>query len=118
MCCNIVSSVRIACVVKQQTLTRFLFDARVHDLDDQIQELYLGVFAAPSATIEDIVQSAYKNGPRTAHSTLNTIWIGINDIGLTFGWDNTTAIDKEIMIRYESLIVCLKKVYMSTDMGF
>ncbi|KAG1047508.1 hypothetical protein G6F43_010044 [Rhizopus delemar] len=76
----------------------------VHDLDDQIQELYLGVFAAPSATIEDIVQSAYKNGPRTAHSTLNTIWIGINDIGLTFGWDNTTTIDKEIMIRYESLI--------------
>ncbi|EIE85305.1 hypothetical protein RO3G_10015 [Rhizopus delemar RA 99-880] len=91
-----------------------LNNALVH----KIQELYLGVFAAPSATIEDIVQSAYKNGPRTAHSTLNTIWIGINDIGLTFGWDNTTAIDKEIMIRYESLIVCLKKVYMSTDMGF
>lgn len=96
----------MVCFVKQQTLTRFLFEVRVHDLEDQIQELYLGVFAAPSATIENIVQSAYKKGSRTAHSTLNTIWIGINDIGLTFGWENTTAIDKEIMIRYASLIVC------------
>ncbi|KAG1452288.1 hypothetical protein G6F46_000149 [Rhizopus delemar] len=76
----------------------------VPDLNDQVRELYLGVFAAPSNTIESIVKSAYKTGTRTAHSTLNTFWIGINDIGLTYGWSNTTAIDKEIMAQYESLI--------------
>ncbi|KAG1186801.1 hypothetical protein G6F35_014575 [Rhizopus arrhizus] len=78
----------------------------VPDLNDQVRELYLGVFAAPSNTIESIVKSAYKTGTRTAHSTLNTFWIGINDIGLTYGWSNTTAIDKEIMAQYESLVVC------------
>ncbi|PHZ17140.1 uncharacterized protein RHIMIDRAFT_196571 [Rhizopus microsporus ATCC 52813] len=54
-----------------------------------------------------IVQSAYTKSPRTSHSTLNSIWVGINDIGLTYGWRNTGQVDATIMQQYKSLIVSL-----------
>ncbi|ORE06069.1 hypothetical protein BCV72DRAFT_329482 [Rhizopus microsporus var. microsporus] len=78
---------------------------RIIDVAGQIQDIYPSVFVSPSKKMAKIVQSAYTKSPRTSHSTLNSIWVGINDIGLTYGWRNTGQVDATIMQQYKSLIV-------------
>ncbi|CEG68636.1 hypothetical protein RMATCC62417_04854 [Rhizopus microsporus] len=79
-------------------------DPSIIDVAGQIQDIYPSVFVSPSKKIAKIVQSAYTKGPRTSRSTLNSIWVGINDIGLTYGWRNTDQVDATIMQQYKSLI--------------
>lgn len=47
----------------------------------------------------------YKDKRRTAKTTLTTLWVGINDIDLTYNWENTDALDSRIMRRYQLLLV-------------
>ncbi|KAI7898345.1 uncharacterized protein BX663DRAFT_525495 [Cokeromyces recurvatus] len=53
-----------------------------------------------------MIRSFYNKGiKRTSKSTLTTIWVGINDIDLTYNWNQTNALDLHIMQEYESLVV-------------
>lgn len=76
-------------------------------MSTQVRELYQQIFVSPTKRISTIVDSVYsKRGIQHTHeSTLVTIWVGINDIDLTFNWNQTDAIDLLIMQRYEVLIV-------------
>lgn len=80
---------------------------RVIDISSQTRELYPQVFVSPSNKISTIVENKYKQAGmiRTPASTLTTIWVGINDIDLTFGWQDTNELDFLIMQHYQVLIV-------------
>jgi hypothetical protein len=51
------------------------------------------------------LKSTYKDKERTAESTLTTLWVGINDIDLTYNWEDTNALDSRIMQQYQMLLV-------------
>lgn len=77
----------------------------VIDVSTQIRDLYNRIFVTPTKEISAILAAVYKNMKRTSKSTLNTIWVGINDIDLTYNWEDTNALDNRIMERYELLLV-------------
>lgn len=60
---------------------------------------------SPTEKIANIIASQYTDTVRTQQSTLTTIWVGINDIGLTHDWNDTNALDVQIMQKYQVLIV-------------
>ncbi|KAL0145690.1 carbohydrate esterase family 16 protein [Mucor lusitanicus] len=72
----------------------------VIDVSTQVRNLYQQIFIA------GIVDSVYnKRGIQHTHeSTLVTIWVGINDIDLTYNWNSTDQLDLLIMHRYQILI--------------
>lgn len=80
---------------------------RVIDVSTQVHELYQQIFVSPTEKMSTIMDSVYnKRGIRRTHeSTLVTIWVGINDIDLTFSWNQTDALDSLIMQRYKLLVV-------------
>jgi hypothetical protein len=79
---------------------------RVIDVRKQVQELYPQVFVSSSDKISAIVASKYKdNQVRTPKSTLTTIWVGINDIDITYNWRDIDQLDIKLMKQYENLIV-------------
>lgn len=78
---------------------------RVTDVSTQIRSLYPKLFVSPTKKIANIIASQYVDTVRTQQSTLTTIWVGINDIGLTHDWNDTNALDIEIMQKYQVLIV-------------
>ncbi|KAI8077003.1 hypothetical protein BDF21DRAFT_341823 [Thamnidium elegans] len=67
--------------------------------------IFINLFVSPTEKIANIIASQYVDTVRTQQSTLTTIWVGINDIGLTHDWNDTDAIDIEIMQKYRVLIV-------------
>jgi hypothetical protein len=73
----------------------------------QVRELYPKIFVSPTEKISAILKSTYKDKERTAKSTLTTLWVGINDIDLTYDWENTDTLDSNIMQRYQVLIVSM-----------
>ncbi|CEP07648.1 hypothetical protein [Parasitella parasitica] len=79
----------------------------VIDVSTQVRELYQQILVSPTEKISTIVDSVYaKRGIQHTHeSTLVTIWVGINDIDLTYNWNQTDELDSLIMRRYELLIV-------------
>lgn len=72
-----------------------------------MRNLYQQIFVSPTKKIAGIVDSVYnKRGIQHTHeSTLVTIWVGINDIDLTYNWNSTDQLDLLIMHRYQILIV-------------
>ncbi|KAI8637125.1 hypothetical protein BD408DRAFT_437259 [Parasitella parasitica] len=78
----------------------------VIDVSTQVRELYQQILVSPTEKIATIVDSVYaKRGIQHTHeSTLVTIWVGINDIDLTYNWNQTDDLDLLIMRRYELLI--------------
>ncbi|KAF1807279.1 hypothetical protein FB192DRAFT_1273039 [Mucor lusitanicus] len=72
-----------------------------------VRNLYQQIFVSPTKKIAGIVDSVYnKRGIQHTHeSTLVTIWVGINDIDLTYNWNSTDQLDLLIMHRYQILIV-------------
>ncbi|KAI9251644.1 hypothetical protein EDC94DRAFT_621698 [Helicostylum pulchrum] len=76
----------------------------VTDVSTQIRSLYPKLFVSPTKKIANIIASQYVDTVRTQQSTLTTIWVGINDIGLTHDWNDTNALDIEIMQKYQVLI--------------
>lgn len=81
---------------------------RVTDISTQVRNLYPKIFVSPTEKIKNIVASQYKDIVRTQQSTLTTIWVGINDINLTYNWNDTDSLDLVIMQRYQVLIVTYK----------
>ncbi|KAL9541172.1 hypothetical protein PS6_010424 [Mucor atramentarius] len=90
--------------IVDQTPTNSLF--RVIDVSTQVRNLYQQIFVSPTKKISGIVDSVYnKRGIQHTHeSTLVTIWVGINDIDLTYNWNSTDELDLLIMHRYQVLI--------------
>lgn len=82
--------------------------ARVIDVSTQVRDLYPKIFVSPTDEISGIVASKYKDMKRTRQSTLTTIWVGINDIDLTYDHADTEALDFKIMEQYQVLIVSRK----------
>lgn len=78
---------------------------RVIDVSTQVRDLYPKIFVSPSQEISAIVASQYKNRVRTQKSSLVTFWVGINDIDLTYNFNDTNTLDLIIMQRYQVLIV-------------
>ncbi|KAI7895994.1 uncharacterized protein EV154DRAFT_493125 [Mucor mucedo] len=76
----------------------------VIDVSTQVRDLYPKIFVSPTEEISDIVASKYKDMMRTPESTLTTIWVGINDIDLTYDYADTDALDSKIMQAYQVLI--------------
>ncbi|KAI8977164.1 GDSL-like Lipase/Acylhydrolase-domain-containing protein [Mycotypha africana] len=76
----------------------------VIDVSTQMHNLYPSLFVTPTDKIASIVSDVYKDQKRTADSTLVTIWVGINDIRLTYTWDDIDTLDATIMKKYEGLI--------------
>lgn len=71
-----------------------------------MHELFPKVFVSPTDEISAIVASKYKNNQtRSEKSTLTTIWVGINDIDITYDWGNAEDIDNTIMYQYQALVV-------------
>ncbi|KAG2201341.1 hypothetical protein INT47_001429 [Mucor saturninus] len=77
---------------------------RVIDVSTQVRDLYPKIFVSPTEEISAIVASKYKDMMRTPESTLTTIWVGINDIDLTYDYADTDALDSKIMQVYQVLI--------------
>lgn len=77
----------------------------VIDVSTQVRDLYNRIFVTPTKEISAILAAVYRNMKRTSQSTLNTVWVGINDIDLTYNWNDTDALDLRIMKRYEVLLV-------------
>ncbi|KAI9480605.1 MAG: hypothetical protein EXX96DRAFT_563475 [Benjaminiella poitrasii] len=76
----------------------------VIDVSTQIRDLYQKIFVTPNKKISGIVKSVYKDMKRTPESTLTTVWVGINDIDLTFDWNQTSLLDSRIMQGYQALL--------------
>ncbi|KAI8390244.1 hypothetical protein BD560DRAFT_380374 [Blakeslea trispora] len=76
----------------------------VIDLNMQVRELYPRLFVSPSKKTSDIIRDRYEHKQRTAQSTLVTLWVGINDIDLTYDWDHVDRLDSNIMQQYMSLV--------------
>ncbi|CAO3625665.1 unnamed protein product [Mucor hiemalis] len=77
----------------------------VIDISTQVHELFPKVFVSPTDEISAIVASKYMNNQtRSQKSTLTTIWVGINDIDITYDWENVDDIDSSIMYQYQALI--------------
>ncbi|KAI8095120.1 uncharacterized protein B0P05DRAFT_524787 [Gilbertella persicaria] len=76
----------------------------VTDMRIQVQALYPRLFVSPNERTASIIQKVYGNKKRTAQSTLVTFWVGINDIDLTYDWEDTTDLDVRIMNRYAYLV--------------
>lgn len=77
----------------------------VIDIRTQVHELFPKVFVTPTNEISAIVASKYKNNQtRTQKSTLTTVWVGINDIDITYDWKNVEDIDSTIMYQYQALV--------------
>lgn len=74
-------------------------------MSTQVQDLYSQIFVSPTEKISAILKSTYQDKERTAKSTLTTLWVGINDIDLTYNWEDTDALDSRIMRRYQVLLV-------------
>jgi hypothetical protein len=85
-------------------------------MSTQIRDLYPKVFVSPTSKISSIVESKYKQAGvvRSQQSTLVTLWVGINDIDLTYGWKDADALDSLIMQRYQVLIV---SVFVRAEMS-
>ncbi|KAI9354190.1 hypothetical protein BD770DRAFT_445193 [Pilaira anomala] len=76
----------------------------VMDVSTQVRKLYPQIFVSPTEKVKAIVASQYEDNVRTQKSTLTTIWVGINDIDLTYNWNDTNVLDLVIMQQYEILI--------------
>jgi hypothetical protein len=77
----------------------------VIDVTTQVKTLYPQLFVSPNNKTAAIIADEYKNVSRTPKNTLTTVWVGINDIGLTYNWTDTDALDKMIMKQYKGLLV-------------